>query len=265
MKKSVFYAILAIFLAVGFASGADASMYQYVNVNGTLSTIEAANDTLALKASDIAPHSGVILVSKTITASATTPVVVLPSKSVLLGKGIVMVMNHICKDEINSREDFDTLPSFVDKVLACPTVILPKDSFNEGAVAGDKIDFDFKLTESGGATQTISSSTFEPTKICESDLKMDVTGDGVINPATCIDTSHYVFKDVALGEVKIEEIVVPVDTRFGALEFTPATLRANVDASTFVSVGAEGNGVIVIDTSKDDDANVMLHIYNFMN
>lgn len=51
-------------------------------------------------------------------------------------------------------------------------------------------------------------------------------------------------------------------TRLGAVEFTPTSLQDNNDRDTLVST--QGN-VINLDTDKDDDDIVMLHVFNFIN
>ena len=54
------------------------------------------------------------------------------------------------------------------------------------------------------------------------------------------------------------ETTPPAGTRFGALRFTPLT----DDAATLLS---SGGGVIQLDTARDEDTAVMLHVYNFVN
>ncbi len=180
--------------------------------------------------------------------------------------GMVMVMKHVCPDEIQSQADFDALGGFLAKVLTCPVITLPGDEGPAGAldadddffdqfVAGGTTSFNFSVDADGG-TQDFDDATFIPAKVCETDVNADANGDGMITADVCVEISHYGFEGVAQGDVTITESSPPAGFRFGAIEFTPDS----GDEATLVDLDADA-GRISLDTSGDAD--VMVHVYNF--
>ena len=174
--------------------------------------------------------------------------------------GNIAIMKHACPENIKNIDDFNALGSFLNQVLTCPVVTRPGDNGPAGAVNGGHVDFNFTVRNSAGYTYTLDDAKFMPAKLCETDLKTDVNGDGKVSADTCVDISHYVISGVAKGKVTITESQPPAGHMFGALLFTPQALGANQDANTLVSAS---NGTIVLDTTKDNDDTVMLHVYNF--
>ena len=202
------------------------------------------------------------------------------------GEPEVVVMQHICNPEIQSEADFvavenegaggaeggeGTLPGLVATVLACPAVVMEGDTPTDG-IAAPPTAFEYTLADSEGAAYTLSTDgMFMAAKLCESDIDLDVDGDGEKSPDTCLDVSMYGLSPVAEGEVTITQTAPVGDSRFGTIRFTPAS----TDDATEVS--AE-NGVIVLDTTQDttvenpplplseygDDVAVV-HVYNFQN
>ena len=186
--------------------------------------------------------------------------------------GEVMVMKHLCDDSIQTDADFaaveareQTNPktpdspfgSTVETVLACPTVVLPGDQQTAGAVAGGEQAFAFTVTDPTGP-QTMAEAAYSgPDALCETQVEYDADRDGTLEANVCLDLSHYIF-DALEGPVTVTETTPPPGTRFGALRFTPGT----DDAGTLLS---SSGGVIQLDTSRDEDAMVMLHVYNFVN
>lgn len=63
MKTLLIAGVFALAAVAVFPAAASAQLYQYVACSGNVKVIDAANSSAALAASDIATHSGVILVS----------------------------------------------------------------------------------------------------------------------------------------------------------------------------------------------------------
>lgn len=189
----------------------------------------------------------------------------------------INVMKHICNPSIQSTQDFndtagnlsfdnadDEMTSFLNKLLACPTVVLEDDDYTDGISFEEKRDFDFTVTGDQGETQTISSSTFMPQKVCETDLGIDVNGDGEISADTCVDTSMYVYSNVSSGNVVVTETVSPTGDIGGFLEFTPAALNDGFDEEiTLNDANRFEDGFVVINSDLDEgDDTITLHLYN---
>ncbi len=200
--------------------------------------------------------------------------------------GTVVVMKHLCNADIQSEEDFvavenagaggqaggeGTLPGLVATVLACPTIVTTADAPTEGAIASDPADFDFSVTDSAGASYTLSADgEFMAAALCESDIQLDADGSGSIDEDVCLDVSMYGFTPVAEGAVTVTETMAPGDSRFGTVRFTPAS----TDEMTLT--GGIANPLI-LDTTLDEtvaepplpleeyqDNVTVLHVYNFV-
>ncbi len=175
-------------------------------------------------------------------------------------EGSVAVMLHICPENIRSQADFDALGGFLQKVLACPVITRVGDEGPAGSVSAANQNFDFAVQGGNGPARTIADAKFMAAKLCESDLDTDVNGDGKKSADTCVNISHYVYSGIPKGNVKVTERTPPSGFQFGSLEFSPAALDNNNDADTLKRFG---NGVIELDTTRDKDDSVMLHVYNF--
>ena len=186
----------------------------------------------------------------------------------------VNVMKHVCDESIQNLSDFNQVDGpdagntteFHDKVLACPTVVQEGDNYSNNSVNfGEKRDFNFEVASSSGV-QHIDDSEFVQQKLNESDIGIDVNGDGDMTDA--LDTSLYVYTGVTEGLVNVTETETPGETRPGALEFTPDTIMQNDDDSTLLEnqdVFAD-DSTIELNTSLDsEDDTVTLHVYNFQN
>lgn len=184
-------------------------------------------------------------------------------------RGTVMIMQHVCRSPaIRADSDLVSLEqqggggnvaAAVKRIMACPVVSLPSHGPGEG-ITGRPVRFDYQVTGADGTIQTLADAKHAAAKLCELDVALDADGDGRWSDDVCLDNSHYVFQNVALGKVTVEQIVSPGGTRFGTLRFTPVELDRNNDADsleTYVS------GRITLDTAADRNASVMLHIYNF--
>ena len=201
--------------------------------------------------------------------------------------GMVMIMKHLCDASIQSEADFQavearaetnpttpmgvpSLGSTAETVLACPVVVQPGDGQTPGAVGAGSREFDFNVTDSAGTTQVLTAdSTFSGDNgfgtavedfACESHIAYDADRDGTIEDTVCLDFSSYSFAEVVEGAVTVTELAPPPGTRFGTVRLTPAELSD--DAAIGLSFNAEG--VMTFDSSADEDAMVMLHVYNFV-
>ena len=188
--------------------------------------------------------------------------------------GKVMVMKHACTEQpVKNEADFDAIVAQAEgdeitalalTVLACPTIVLSSDeSGRTDGVAGPAVDFQFQLTDSEGRTQTLADAEFVAAKLCETDIERDANGDGEFSADVCLDISHYMFSDVAVGEVTVEETSPPNGWMFGTLLLTPQALQA--EGSDDAKTGADyedGTAVVTLDLAGDPDNDVMLHIYN---
>jgi hypothetical protein len=174
--------------------------------------------------------------------------------------GAVAVMLHVCPEDIRSVEDFDALGGFLQKVLTCPVVTRTGDEGPKGSVSAANQNFSFAIDAPDGSSQTIADARFMQGKLCETDLDTDVDEDGAKSKDTCVDISHYVYSGIPKGELRITESAPPDGFVFGAIEFSPAALGGGNDADTLVSAR---DGVIELDTARDEDATTMLHVYNF--
>ena len=190
--------------------------------------------------------------------------------------GKLMIMKHACTEEpVKDQADFDAIVAKAEgdeitalalTVLACPTIVLSDDEggFSDG-IHGPAVDFDFEVTDSNGDTQTLADAEFMTAKLCESDIDRDANGDGNSkDPNVCLDISHYVFSDLAVGELTVEETSPPNGWKFGTLLLTPQALQAegSDDAKTGADFDA-ASSTVTLDLSGDEDSDAMLHIYNF--
>ncbi len=187
--------------------------------------------------------------------------------------GTVMIMKHACTEQdVQSEADFkaieaqakgDRIVALALTVLACPTTVLPDDAEGQiGAVKNEPREFDFTITDADGNEFTLEDAEFMPQKVSEADVQRDLNGDGEFSKEVSLDTSHYKFTGLAVGEVKIHETSEPEGFRFGTFRLTPPELQKGSDDQ---ATGAEitGNAMITADLSGDPDNQVMLHIYNF--
>lgn len=188
--------------------------------------------------------------------------------------GELMIMKHACTVEpVKNQADFDAI---IDKaegdevtalaltVLACPTIVLTDDgdSITDGN-AGTPVDFDFSVTDKNGDVQTLADAEFMAAKLCETDIDRDANGDGKKTDDVCLDISHYIFSNLAVGELTIEETTPPNGWKFGTLLLTPKVLQATGDDA---ATGADFNAstsTVTLDLSGDEDNQAMIHVYNF--
>lgn len=174
----------------------------------------------------------------------------------------ITITKHICRQDVQSQAQFDALGSFASKLLACPTVVLAGDEPSANSISGGEAEFDFIVEGNDGNRQSINGSSFLQRKICEANASQDFNNDSDISNETCIDTSGYSYANVERGNIAVIEDMLPEGTRFGSVEFVPETLIANDDAGSLVSVGG---GAVQLNTSRDADNNVMVHLFNFLN
>jgi len=200
---------------------------------------------------------------------------------------MVMVMQHLCDESIQSEADFKALeakaatneetpmgvPSLgatAETVLACPTAVLTGDTQTPDAIGAGDEDFDYTVTDSAGTVQTLSTDTtfsgdngFDtPVEdfACESDIAYDANRNGTIDEDVCLDFSSYSFADVPEGRATVTQTTAIDGTRFGTVRLTPPELSD--DAA--IGLSFTSAGVITFDSSADGDEMVMLHVYNFV-
>lgn len=218
------------------------------------------------------------------TASVMVAAFALPTFAAHGGEPQVVVMQHLCNADIQSNADFKavedkgaggqpggkgTLPGLVATVLACPTIVMNGQAATDGISGGQKA-FDYTITDSAGANDKLSDGMFMAAKLCETDIDLDVNGDGKKSAATCLDVSMTGVSPIAEGAVSLTQ-TAPANTRFGTIRTTPAS----TDEKAVVSAS---NGKIELDTSKDtqvaspplplaeyNDDVVVVHVYNFQN
>src|SRR5919112_2707687 len=176
--------------------------------------------------------------------------------------GKVLVMKHACTEEpVRNEADFDAIVAKAEgdeitalalTVLACPTIVLADDEGDRtDGVAGPAVDFDFTVTDSNGDTQTLADAMFVSAKLCETDIERDANGDGQFSADVCLDISHYMFENVAVGEVTVEETTPPNGWKFGTQLLTPQALQA--EGSDDAATGADyddGTSTVTLDLSK---------------
>lgn len=199
----------------------------------------------------------------------------------------INIMKHECDaDLVKDLEEFETVDTndngqheFIDTVLACPTMVMPGDEQANGAAAFDpKKEFQFEIEDANGDIQTLDDATYVERQICESEnasqdqeaftavFGADVNNDGELS--ACLDTSLYQIDGVANGTVNVTETEPPFFTRPGALEFTPQAVNPNNDNETLEEELREvfaDDSTIELDTTRDDNGVVTLHVYNFPN
>ncbi len=200
-------------------------------------------------------------------AAAPTPT---PTPTPAAGRDVtVQVMKHNCAN-VATMAEFEAVEAraatnpttpdaafgtTVETVLECPTVVLDGDAQTPDAVAGGTSTFEFTVGD-GGSVQTLSTdSTYTQAAACETDVMYDANRNGSLDAGVCLDLSDYDFT-TADGTVTVTETAPPSGFAFGALRFTPGS----GDEAALVSAA---NGVIVLDTTADDDGSIMLHVYNF--
>jgi len=190
--------------------------------------------------------------------------------------GVVMVMKHACTEKpIRSEAEFkaveagakgDKIVALALTVLACPAIVLPNDGGDQtDGVKGEPVDFEFTVTDSNGDSQTLDDAKFVPQKLCETDIDRDANGDGKKTDDVCLDTSHYEFSNLAVGEVTVEETTPPNGWRFGTLRLTPKVLQPKGDDQATGATFDASSSTVTLDLSGDTDNTAMLHIYNFEN
>lgn len=221
-----------------------------------------------------------------VSASALVGLLAMPAAAAHGGEPTVVLMQHLCNPDIQSEADFvaaedagaggqpggeGTLPGLVATVLACPAVVLSGDTPTDG-IGATPTDFEYTVADSAAATYSLTADgMLMAAKLCESDIGLDVDGDGTKSPDTCLDVSMYSFTPVAEGAVTITQTQPVGDSRFGTIRFTPAS----TDDATVLSAAG---GVIELDTTADsqvdspplpldeyNDDVVVVHIYNFQN
>ncbi len=189
--------------------------------------------------------------------------------------GKLMIMKHACTEEpVKNQADFDAIvakaggdevTALALTVLACPTIVLTADG--DAQTDGAKnapVDFDFTVTDSGGFEQTLADAEFVSAKLCETDIDRDANGDGKKTADVCLDISHYMFKDLAVGKVTVVETSPPNGWKFGTLLLTPKSLQAS--GSDDAATGAEfdaASSTVTLDLAGDSDNDAMIHVYNF--
>lgn len=192
--------------------------------------------------------------------------------------GKLMIMKHACTEEpVKNQADFDAIvakaggdeiTALALTVLACPTIVLTADGDAQtDGVKNAPVDFDFTVTDSGGFKQTLDDAEFVSAKLCESDIKRDANGDGnAEDPNVCLDISHYMFEDLAVGELTIVESRPPNGWKFGTILLTPKALQASGsdDAATGADFDAT-SATVTLDLAGDSDNDAMVHVYNFEN
>jgi hypothetical protein len=229
------------------------------NASNTLSTLATSSDMTFMTASSTASTTPPIATTTPPVATTTMPVQ-------------VMIMKHLCNANIKSLQDFQNLGTGKDPVatlaadvLACPTTGLVGNAAVAGTVASPRSAYNFTV-QSNGKTKTLSADgTYMPHKVCESDLNLDVDGNGTISSTTCLDISHYQIPIMASGTpITVTESMSPSGFHFGTLRFTPVALDGNNDASSLTNLDS-ANGVITLNPVGDTDGMIMLHVYNFPN
>lgn len=191
--------------------------------------------------------------------------------------GKVMIMKHACTEEpVKDRADFnaivakaqgDEVTALALTVLACPTIVLTGDANEQtDGAKGSAVDFDFTITDKNGDTQTLADATFNAAKLCETDIDRDANGDGQKTADVCLDISHYIFSNLAVGDVTIAETTPPNGWKFGTFLLTPKVLQAagSDDAKTGATFGSKA-ATVTLDLAGDADNDAMVHIYNFEN
>jgi hypothetical protein len=170
-------------------------------------------------------------------------------------------------DAIVDQAEGDEITALALTVLACPTIVLADDEGNRtGGVAGPAVDFEFTVTDSNGDEQTLADAEFMAAQLCETDIERDANGDGEFSADVCLDISHYVFTDLAVGEITVRETTPPNGWKFGTMLLTPQALQAegSDDAATGADYDA-ATATVTLDLAGDDDNDAMLHVYNFEN
>ncbi len=189
--------------------------------------------------------------------------------------GTLMIMKHACTAEpIKNQADFDAIVAKANgdavtalalTVLACPTIVLTADGgdITDGN-AGTPVDFDFSVKDKNGDVQTLADAEFMAAKLCESDIHRDANGDGnAEDPNVCLDISHYIFTNLAVGDITVKEIDPPNGWKFGTMLLTPKALQATGDDATTGADFVARTSTVTLDLSGDSDNQAMLHIYNF--
>lgn len=184
----------------------------------------------------------------------------------------VMVMKHVCNPNIKNIHDFEALEqgrapvaALANTVLNCPTTGLPGDAAVAGTVAAPRTNYNFMVKGEKGSVDTLRNQQFVAHKLCESDLGLDVDGNGVVSAATCLDVSHYEFQNVQTetGKIDVREIQAPKGFQFGTVRFTPPVIDGNNDQQSLLAIDSV-KGLMKFDASNDTDKMLMLHVYNFV-
>jgi len=191
--------------------------------------------------------------------------------------GTVMVMNHACTEKpVKDRADFnaivasakgDEVTALALTVLACPAIVVTADGATQtDGVKGAPVDFGYSVTDKNGDTQTLADAKFMPAKLCETDIDRDANGDGKKTADVCLDISHYIFSNLAVGKVTIKETTPPNGWKFGTFLLTPKVLQTSGsdDALTGAKFGSAAN-TVTLDLAGDPDNSAMVHVYNFEN
>jgi hypothetical protein len=198
------------------------------------------------------------------------------------GEPTVIVMQHLCNEDIQSVADFEaveaegaggqeggegTLPGLVATVLACPAVVLSGDAPTEGSIAAEPQDFGYTVSD-GETTIEIGDAMFMAAKLCETDINLDADGSGSPDEDVCLDVSMYEFAGIAEGDVTVTQTAALEGTEFGTVRFTPAS----TDELALVSEGSTLQLDSTADTQVQDpplplaeynDDVIVAHVYNF--
>jgi hypothetical protein len=189
--------------------------------------------------------------------------------------GSVTIVKHACTEKsIKDPAEFDAIVAEANgdpvtelelTLLACPTIVLTAngDNRSDGA-AGPTVDFALTVTDANGDSQTLADARFTPAKLCETDLDRDANGDGQKNADVCLDNSQYVFTDLAVGNVTIQETTPPNGWKFGSALLTPEALQpaGSEDSKTGATFDAKA-ATVKLDLAGDADNSALVHIFLF--
>lgn len=169
----------------------------------------------------------------------------------------VSVIQRVCPASVRTKADFTAIGDAAKQMLLCPAVTLPGDDGPAGAAHGDQRAFDVTVGGTDGGSHALGDATFAPAKICETDLKEDLDGDGTIKPDVCLDASAYRFDGVLQGPGVVVTAATPPDGYvFGAAGFLPGS----GDDSTLTKVTVKRK-TVTLDTGADGDVTVQLYAF----
>jgi hypothetical protein len=166
--------------------------------------------------------------------------------------GEMWVMKHLCENM--TAQEFEELDTLEEKIVACPTILLPGDEPVEDTVTGGNYDFNIVVEDETGQTWNITEAELVHSLVC---LETEVTNQtNQTTTEVCYDVSYYAFRNVTMGLVNVTETQFPENVNTSIFELDPESdeeiiLERTQDSITVNTTGKFGQTVHVFNMREE--------------